>query len=345
MASDAEILAYVLRGLDEDEAVRVEGALEQNNAARQRLVGYRRFLQPLEADGEPPPAPANLYIDTLRRVAELRSRRATGVGGKRMLEPAPRDRDVAVGRSRWRRADVAVAAIVLFAIGLLLPSAILHLRREQAKVACADNLRRLFPALQDYADRHGGYLPEIPTQEPYNIAGMYAVALRSDGVWRNDAHIHCPSNVAADRSPPPLTAEELRARVQSAEGDSKWAQAVGGCYAYNLGYWTPSGPRPVEPVNMAMALPKSCIPVLADRPPRNGESHRPLANSPNHGYRGQNVLFLDGSVQFLTVRSLLQDDDIYLNRKREMAPGLDPTDAVLGLSETRIPVQRPGPED
>jgi prepilin-type processing-associated H-X9-DG protein len=58
------------------------------------------------------------------------------------------------------------------------------------------------------------------------------------------------------------------------------------------------------------------------------------SNSINHGGAGQNVLFADGHVQFLPQRTF-GEDDIFLNRDRKVAAGLDATDIVLGYSAAR----------
>ena len=67
---------------------------------------------------------------------------------------------------------------------------------------------------------------------------------------------------------------------------------------------------------------------MSDRPPRD----QGLGNSPNHGGAGQNVLFQDGSVRFITNRSLNFDDDIFRNKAGKIEAGTDANDAVLGPS-------------
>lgn len=345
MVSDADLLAYLLRGLDDEECESVEASLEDNSANRQRLVAIRRFLTPLEADAEPPTPPADLYMRTLRKVAALRSRQNAVAPGSPARLPqrtvvwpltsAAPDAATA-GKTQWRRADILIAAAVLFTIGLLLPYGLLYLRREQAITACADNLRRWHIAFRDYEARHDGYPPAVPCNSPFNFAGIYSVKLRSESAWQDGASINCPANVPLEQRVAPPTEDELRARI--ARGDDSWISSVGGCYAYSLGYWTRRGDElTVEQVNLKLTSPSN-IPLLADRPARPRDpGYMPLANSPNHAYRGQNVLFLDGSVRFLRSRALpAGDDDIYLNKNKELAPGLDPSDAVLAPSETRL---------
>ena len=69
---------------------------------------------------------------------------------------------------------------------------------------------------------------------------------------------------------------------------------------------------------------------MADCPPPDAGR----GNSLNHGGQGQNVLYLDGHTQWCTTRTVgLAGDDIFINRERRVAPGLDWADSVLGRSE------------
>jgi prepilin-type processing-associated H-X9-DG protein len=96
-------------------------------------------------------------------------------------------------------------------------------------------------------------------------------------------------------------------------------------YAYNVGYRHPSGhPGPLEFAHSAR------IPVLADQP--NYDNHLTIreGNSPNHGGRGQNVLFGDGSVRFFHTRNISPNDpDLYLNNDHQPRPGVHVQDSVL----------------
>jgi hypothetical protein len=65
--------------------------------------------------------------------------------------------------------------------------------------------------------------------------------------------------------------------------------------------------------------------------------HRPQpvfgSNSPNPGGRGQNVLYVGGNVKWLTAPTAGCDEDIYLNRGKKIAAGMDCDDTVLGSGE------------
>jgi prepilin-type processing-associated H-X9-DG protein len=106
-------------------------------------------------------------------------------------------------------------------------------------------------------------------------------------------------------------------------------RGLAGCYAYSLGY-REAGGTALYGLTKGMG---DRLPLMADAPSCDGGSEVLSGNSANHGGRGQNVLFIDGHVEFRTTRSLGTDDDIYLNAEHKVAAGHGPQDAVLGRSD------------
>jgi prepilin-type processing-associated H-X9-DG protein len=104
-------------------------------------------------------------------------------------------------------------------------------------------------------------------------------------------------------------------------------------YAYNVGYRHASGHAgPLEVVLAAK------VPVLADQPDHDNFVTIKGGNSPNHGGRGQNVLFGDGSVRWFHSRHISPSDpDLYLNNEEQPRPGVHVHDSVLVPS--KIPFQ------
>jgi prepilin-type processing-associated H-X9-DG protein len=96
------------------------------------------------------------------------------------------------------------------------------------------------------------------------------------------------------------------------------------CYAYSQGYRTSGG---VVVLRYEADKPVHRMPLMADSPPAD-----PLhGNSPDHGGKGQNVLFMDGHVEFCKYRTVgVGGDDIFVNKASQVAAGLDWADAVLG---------------
>jgi hypothetical protein len=96
-------------------------------------------------------------------------------------------------------------------------------------------------------------------------------------------------------------------------------------YAYNVGYRLPTGQPAPHDLRHAASMP-----VLADSPDHENFSTIRDGNSPNHGRRGQNVLYGDNSVRWLgTRRAGPHDPDIYLNNELKACPGVHSHDAVL----------------
>jgi hypothetical protein len=274
-------------------------------------------MEPLAADKEMGQPPAGLAVRTIARVAEyscLNLSRAPIAG----CRPAPT-------RSWWRRADLVVAAsLLLMALGLGMP-ALLRLRVGPSMVECENNLRVFSAGLQEYHDHHRQF-PSVVVERPRDAAGMVVPILASAGVLPTSTNVRCPGN--GPGAPCPFTLEHMRAL--SPEDFSLQAGNLFPSYAYSLGhrdeddhYFGPEVPEGQQ---------ASDFPLMADGPPPDGGP----GNSKNHGGAGQFVLFADGHVRFVTLRTVgFQNDDIYRNKENKVAAGLDPCDTVLGSSAAK----------
>jgi prepilin-type processing-associated H-X9-DG protein len=318
---DENLIGYLLDALDPETRREVARSLEADPELRQRLELLRQAVAPLEADRADSEPPLGLVIRTLGRVAEHCCRDLPHA-------PAPpRSPTVTFRRPFWRRADVLVAAsILVVALGLAL-SWLVNLRDRQGLLACQNNLREFFTGLKTYSDQHDRNFPNVATaaRTPRNVAGLVVPMLVSAQALPRGASIRCPGNGAA--APAEWTLEQIQNMT-----DEEFAQTAGRlacCYAYSLGYRDADGyhgPR-FDPEQ-----PNELLPLMSDRPPEDPRA----GNSPNHGGRGQNVLYTDGHVSFKTTRSAgFGGDDIFLNRAQKVEAGLDPHDTVLGNSAAR----------
>jgi prepilin-type processing-associated H-X9-DG protein len=325
---DENLIGYLLDALDSDTRLETEKHLLKDPDARERLASLRQALEPLEADREADYPPPELWVRTLARVAEYRCRH---------LPAAPKPGAYASGsdgpvhRSWWRRADVLVAASVLFCVSLIIPSVLAKIRFQRDLVACQNNLHNFYIGLQDFSDRHHGNFPDVATAvpAPWNVAGNFVPILMDEGLIGDNVSVQCPAY--GRLTPPQYTLHELR-NMDPEQLESR-AWNLGGSYAYNLGYRDSTGdhgPR-LDP-----KFASSMRPLVADRPPRDimlGAT----ANSPNHGGGGQNVLFMDGHCVYCTQRVLPCSaggfDDIYLNQDNQVHAGRTPWDTVLGDSQ------------
>jgi prepilin-type processing-associated H-X9-DG protein len=314
---DENLVGYLLHALDAETHSEVEAFLAREPEGRRRLELLRQALLPLAADKEAHAPPPDLIIRTLGLVAEHCSRDPV-VSAAPVLPRGPGG-----DRPLWRRADLLVAAcIFLLALGITVP-ALMHVRNRSASlVECQNNLREFYLAMMNYRDQKGEF-PNVDAEAPQNAAGMAVPMLVKAGLLDPNISVRCPGNGPA--RPCPLTFEQAKA-MSSAEFDF-YASKLMSCYAYSLGYRDASGyhgPN-LDPER------SSSLPLMSDRPPYGGAP----GNSPNHGGQGQNVLFQDGHVEFITGRSLPIDSDIFLNDAREQAAGRSPNDVVLGTSASR----------
>ena len=314
---DANLIGYLLESLDEEARAEVAAQLHANEETRWRLEQTRQALTPLAADKDADPPPDGLAVRTLARVAEYCCLD---------LARAP----VAVSRSTplrswWRRADLVVAAsLLLLALGLGVP-ALLRLRTGPSLVGCENNMRVFNDALQIYHDQHHAF-PSVVAERPRDAAGMVVPILAKAGVLPELTNVRCPGNGPAISCP--LTLDE--ARALALEDFFRQAPNLVPSYAYSLGHRDEEGNYygPMVPEGQ----PASEFALMADSPPPDGGP----GNSYNHGRAGQWVLFADGHVQFVTLRTIgFQKDDIYLNKDNKVAAGLDPCDTVLGPSAAR----------
>jgi hypothetical protein len=287
--------------------------LERELAANSQLA--RTFDQLVQAvdqlfdDGQLIEIPSDLARRTLAYVADNRRRRRS------ILDFVP-------VRVPFRWADVAVAACVLLAGLLTLLPVVQRSKDRMNQAACVFNLQKLGLGLAQYGHRHRVY-PYQPADCPQATAGTFAALLHEAGLLDDLSTLDCPCNGHCEHGPLP----DLRALCSLNVVDpERYQQALCWDYAYHGGYRDGSGPA--RPLTTACS---QSIPLLADQPPHRADLKRILpGNSPNHGGRGQNVLFTDLHVGWHNTRSLgPRDPDIFLNDSREPGPGLRVDDAVL----------------
>jgi len=318
------LTGYLLNALTEHEKNEVEQYLAQHPEAQETLAQLQAAIAPLAEDKDSPVPPPHLVEQTIAKVAEHIC--APQVPLSELPQAPPTRTSLGTSAPYWRRLDVLVAACLLLTfIGLSL----ITLGRMRGPTSatmmaeCKNNLRQFWIALHAYRDLHGEF-PDVSKEAPRDVAGMVVPILADAGTLPSSASIRCPGLGS------PLTCQltlDVLRKMSNTEFEQR-SPCLSMCYAYSLGSRDDAGG-----LRAPGDGPKdgwSQTPLMADRPPAEGV----LSNSINHSGTGQNVLFADGAVHFMPLRTRA-DDDIFLNRERRVAAGLDVSDTVLGYSGSR----------
>jgi hypothetical protein len=285
------LLDYALGQLEDPEREAVERELADDPTLASKADRLGQSLHRLLDDGDPISIPHGLSSRTVAFVADRTARRA-------IIDFVP-------ARVPFRWADVAVAAGVLLAGLLTLIPAVNATRNQAAQAGCGFNLQQLGVSLANYATRHNHY-PDVCTKKAGSHVGSYAVVLKDEDFLRDLRTLHCPCRGEC----PPMVGNHP---------DPKQID-----YAYNVGH-RQHGQGEAEPIRLGLS---NTLPLLADQPPHENLTVLP-GNSPNHGFRGQNVLFSDLHVEWFPTRRVKLDRDLFLNDQDRPEPGIGPLDSAL----------------
>lgn len=214
-------------------------------------------------------------------------------------------------RSNFRLGDlVSIAALLLIAVSVVWP-VMAGVRSQATKIACAGNLHDVAAAMAAYAGSNRDQMPMATASlgggrwwdvgapnGSSNSSNLFTLAKTG---FASLASLACPGNPDACRTG--LTADAR-----------DWRNLKEVSYSYQIMF----GParRTLHGAERA--------PVLADRSPVvlravRGEVIDPWENSPNHADRGQELLFTDGSSQWLRTPMRKNGDNIWLPRVVEDA--------------------------
>jgi hypothetical protein len=311
------LLGYLLGALEPTEHDLVAARLNADAELQAELARLREKLEPLAADAEPYEPPAGLAVRTCGYVA---SRAAAGRLATGSLAAA------AAPASAWRFQDMLVAGGIAIAACMLVFPAIAASRFDARRGACQNNLRSLGLALDHYSDAHGGYFPVVPSQGPLAVAGIYAPTLWSLGFLEAPSWLICPASPVAN---PGAFKVPTIVELQAA-GPQELAELqprMGGSYGYSFGYYQNGVYRGHKH--------RGCehFALMADAP----QNEQPGCRSTNHEGRGQNVLFDDFHVSFLTNCCLADHGDhIFHNAHGYIGAGVHADDSVIAHSGSRV---------
>ncbi len=234
------------------------------------------------ATGEPDP---DLVAVTLARVD-----RATREQADRMTLANTSEKRS--GSGQWRDI-VAIAAVALLVVSVAIP-VLSYVKSEKEIAHCSGNLRSIAGGFEGFTADHNGNLP------------MAAGFMFPDGAFPDLPTHHFRASDCLDRlAHGGYCKSECLACKSDTEADPNYAVQTG---------------SPVHPMQWRTGVRR---PLVADRNPlidllRAEVPVRIVSlNSPTHDYRGQNVLFTDASVEFLTSPTIEVDgtiDHLYVPR-------------------------------
>ena len=301
------MIDYALGKLDDPAREQLESEASSDPQLAESLERLTRAVQRLVDDGETIEPPPHLARRTLEFVGQRRHRTS-------ILEFIP-------VKVPFRWTDVAVAASIFLASLLTLVPALHRSRERMDQAGCGFNLQQLGLSLAQYAARHG-HFPYAPPGQPNEATGSFAVTLHDSDLLPDMAMLDCPCN-GTHLGHEPLPRLEKLPELRTKAPD-RYRNLVRWDYAYHAGYRRDSGV--VGPVPAVLT---ARVPLVADQPPY--EAGLILeGNSPNHGQRGQNVLFSDGHASWHVTRRVSPvDSDVFLNEAHQARPGLGIQDAAL----------------
>jgi prepilin-type processing-associated H-X9-DG protein len=289
------LIDYLCNRLDAEQMEIVRKRLEEDHDLRVLKDNLTNTFSALDCAPKPTP-PCDLVEKTLERIASVQ--RTNALLSLQQLEPPQRFR-----RTFSMKELVAIAAVMLIAVGISIPSLQMARRRGQRGL-CASQMGQLGNALQGFAINNDGYLPGVGSKCKYwlspdgekgvsNSAALFR--LLKENYHHSPISFQCPAVGGTSFA------------VSSEMSDFPKSEHIHYSYQHSLD----RGPKSlIDEFNGRMV-------ILADQSSRfkNGRYQKPSpgkACSENHGGRGQNVLYLDGHCEWTTCsRAGVDQDDIY----------------------------------
>ncbi len=240
----------------------------------------------------------------------------------------------------WLRFGKGVAAAAVFmVVGTALLTTLNYMRQMSWKIQCNKQLAGVFKGLSNYSDEHDGQVPAVATalgapwykvgdQGTDNHSNTRNLWLLVQGDYAKQADFICPGS--------PLS-EAIQFDPNRKASLKDFPDRRNVTYSFRI-----ISSRPVDLASLRqMALMADLNPVFESlQQPTDGQlklkldEHLATVNSSNHGHRGQNVLFGDGSVRFIKTRKVgVANDDIFTLQNTDMYRGYElpvsATDAFL----------------
>ena len=308
------------------EAAQAERLISSNIEAEEFYLKIKAAFSPLDAAAGQN-CPDELEQETIRRLNVL-----AGANNRRLelLIAAEQARTIPIRNPFWRNITQVVAtaaAIMLITASLIAPLS--YARQLYWKQSCQMHLQKIWQGLNNYSNDHNGQLPEVAAaagqpwwkvgyQGQENHSNTRNIWLLTKGGYVNAANFICPA-----KSQGKVTQfDPAQAKKFNDFPARKYVT-----YSFRI---KPSSPRS-DDFRKQKVLIADLNPLFEKLPSNYSEAFvvklsNILANvnSSNHNGQGQNVLFGDGSVDFLKTRRVgLQQDDIFTLHDRNVYQGTE----------------------
>ncbi len=326
---------YCIGITDDREAADAKLLISVNKEAAGLYSNLKASLKPLENDAAEV-CPDDLAEGTVWRLNNLAKSSQLRL---QQLIASEQGKKVTLRSRFWRNFGeiAAVAALVLFVAGILLPP--LNFARQKSwQTRCQKQLASVFQGLNNYSSDHDGQLPSVATAtgEPWwkvgyqgseNHSNTRSVWLLVKGEYVDPADFVCPGKSQG---------RALQFDISDVENYSDFPARRYMTYSFRIKCNSPKDSSRGHQALMADSNP------IFEKLPQNFASSLKLKidksllniNSINHNRRGQNVMFRDGSVDFIEKRKVgISQDDIFTLQNTDSYKGVEvpscDTDAFL----------------
>jgi len=150
------LLDYCLGTAQKEQIPYIEGIIASNPQASRLHASFQEAISPLQAV-QPEPCPDDLVEKTVSRLKQ-----AAGQSHPQLLLATRQDRPSPIRLGWWRNVTqiAAIAAIVVFAAGIIVPS-LGFARNLYLRNRCQMQLAQIYDGLSNYITDHDGKLPAM----------------------------------------------------------------------------------------------------------------------------------------------------------------------------------------
>jgi prepilin-type processing-associated H-X9-DG protein len=319
---------YCIGLTSQKETAEAEGLISTNKEAAEIHSRLKTAIEPLDSLGQES-CPDELVEHTIWRVNSLAE---SGQSQLQQLLAGEQTRDFVTKSHLWWNLSkiAAAAAVFMVIIGVLVPTLSVA-RQRYRQQRCQLQMGSIFNGLSNYISDHDGQSPAVKTtagapwwkvgdQGSENHSNTRHIYLLPKGGYVELSYFACPGCKGEE----PLKPDDSQIKRLKDFPSRRYVT-----YSFQIRYHriqSESGKLLCRKVLMADWNP------LFERLPEDFTEQLQLRlsrelltlNSNSHNRRGQNVLFGDGSVEFLKTRFIgISDDDIYTLQDTDIYQGCE----------------------